>query len=93
MTTLSLRLPESLHARLRELARREGVSINQFITLAVAEKTSALLVEEVLNARARRGDRTRFESALSQVAESPPPPWDKLPPARRRGSRHGNPKR
>jgi hypothetical protein len=95
MTTLSLRLPESLHARLRELARREGVSINQFITLAVAEKTSALLVEEVLNARARRGDRGRFDAALSQVAEAPPPPWDTLPapPTRRRVSRRGNPKR
>jgi hypothetical protein len=89
MTTLSLRLPESLHARPRELAQREGVSINQFITLAVAEKASALLVEEVLVARARRGDRTKFDAAPSQVAETPPAPWDEPPrrPARRRSRR------
>lgn len=79
MATLSLRLPESLHARLRELARREGISINQLVTLAVAEKAAALLVEEVLTARAKRGERARFDAALFQVAEAPPEPRDALP--------------
>jgi predicted transcriptional regulator len=43
MSTLSLRLPESLHRKIRELAERDDVSINQFISMAVAEKTAALL--------------------------------------------------
>ena len=42
MSTLSLRLPESLHKRLAALAEREGISINQLITSAVAEKMAAL---------------------------------------------------
>ena len=42
MSTLSLRLPESLHRQVRELAQRNGVSINQFVTLAVAQKVAAL---------------------------------------------------
>ena len=42
MRTISLRLSESLHERLRELAKQENVSMNQFITLALAEKTAAL---------------------------------------------------
>ena len=42
MSTLSVRLPESLHKRLKEMAEKEGVSINQFITLAVSEKVSNL---------------------------------------------------
>lgn len=94
MATLSLRLPESLHARLRELARREGVSINQLVTLAVAEKAAALLTEEVLAARASRGDRCKFDEALSQVAEAPPEPRDVIPPApaptRRRRARRAD---
>lgn len=48
MSTMSLRLPESLHDRLREVADREGISMNQFVTSAVAEKLSALLTEEYL---------------------------------------------
>ena len=37
MSTLSLRLPESLHRRVKEMASQEGISINQFISTAVAE--------------------------------------------------------
>jgi len=36
MSTISLRLPESLHKRVRELARTEEISINQFVTTALA---------------------------------------------------------
>jgi len=42
MGTLSLRLPDSLHERLRRLARQDGVSVNQFITTAAAEKAESL---------------------------------------------------
>ena len=41
MSALSLRLPNSLHERARDLARREGVSINQLVASALAEKMSA----------------------------------------------------
>ncbi|MBN1780217.1 toxin-antitoxin system HicB family antitoxin [bacterium] len=42
MSTLSLRIPESLHKRVKKLASEDNVSINQFITSALAEKISAL---------------------------------------------------
>jgi predicted HicB family RNase H-like nuclease len=43
MSAVNVRLPESLHAKVRELAKQENISINQFITLALAEKISALM--------------------------------------------------
>ncbi len=78
MSTLSLRLPESLHKRVKELASQEGISINQFIATAVAEKMSALLTEEYLEERARRGSRERDDAALAQVADVEPDEWDRL---------------
>ena len=45
MSTISLRLPDSLHQTLRELAAKEQVSIHQLITLTVAEKVSALATD------------------------------------------------
>ena len=51
MSVLSLRLPDSLHEKARELAEREDISLNQFIALAVAEKMSALLTSEYLEER------------------------------------------
>lgn len=77
MSTLSLRLPESLHRKVRELAQEEGISINQFIATAVAEKMSALLTEEYLEKRARRGSRERYDAALAQVADVEPDEWDR----------------
>jgi hypothetical protein len=70
MSTISLRLPESLHRKVRELAQREGVSIKQFVTTALAEKMSALLTEEYLEERSRRGSRARFEEVLAKVPDT-----------------------
>ena len=69
MSTISLRLPESLHKRVRELAKREDVSINQLIATALAEKLSALMTVEYLEGRAKRGSRRRFERAMSKVRD------------------------
>ena len=77
MGTLSVRLPESLHGQLRTVARQEGISINQLISTAVAEKMSALLTEEYLEERARRGDRDKFEAVLRKVPSTAPDPWDR----------------
>jgi hypothetical protein len=78
MSTLSLRLPESLHKQVRELANREGISINQFIATAVAEKMSALLTEEYLEGRAKRGNRRKFERAMAKVKNNTPDPRDQI---------------
>ncbi len=77
MSTISLRLPESLHNRVRTIAEREGVSINQLITTALAEKLSALLTEDYLAERAGRGSRERFLEALSQVPDVAPDEADR----------------
>jgi predicted transcriptional regulator len=79
MSTISLRLPDSLHKQVRKLAEQESVSINQLITLALAEKLSALVTEEYLGARAERGSRKRFERAMARVPKVKPGTPDRLP--------------
>lgn len=81
MSALSLRLPNSLHERARDLAEREGISINQLVSTALAEKMSALMTEEYLEVRARRGSRSRFLRALAKVPNVAPAPEDALPMA------------
>jgi predicted transcriptional regulator len=76
MSTISLRLPESLHKKVRELAKAEDVSINQLITIALAEKISALMTVEYLGERAARGDREKFERAMSKVRDTEPDEGD-----------------
>jgi hypothetical protein len=69
---LNLRLPVWLDKRVRELAQRDEISINQFITTAVAEKMSALLTVEYLGKRAQRGRRAKFDRVLKKVRPSQP---------------------
>ncbi len=78
MSTLSLRLPDSLHKRVRDLAQQEGMSINQFISTAVAEKMAALLTLDYLEERARRGSREKFLAVLARVPDTTPEPGDDL---------------
>ena len=79
MGSLSLRLPESLHQKLRELAERDDISINQFIATAVAEKAAALLTVDYLEARGRRANAKLVDRVLSRVPDVPPIAGDELP--------------
>ena len=67
MSSISLRLSESLHKRIRELAKKEGISINQLINIGLVEKVSALMTIGNFQERARRGSKSKFEKALSKV--------------------------
>lgn len=78
MSTLSLRLPNSLHDRIRQLAEAEGVSINQFIATAAAEKMAALDTDEYLAERGKRASRVKFRKALSRIPDRPADAGDEL---------------
>ncbi len=71
-------IPDSLMKQIRELAEREGVTVEQFISSAAAEKTAAWMTVEYLRARAARGDRGSFERALGRVPDVEPEESDKL---------------
>jgi post-segregation antitoxin (ccd killing protein) len=87
MTTLSLRLPESVHRKLAELAKAEGVSLNQLLSSAAAEKLAALMTEEYLAERAKRASRRKFDAVLAKVPKAPPVPGDEMPRRYSRRSR------
>lgn len=78
MSALSLRLPESIHRHIREIAKKEGVSINQFISSAVSEKISALMTEDYLEKRAKRTKKRDFRKILSKVPSRTPILGDEL---------------
>jgi hypothetical protein len=87
MSTISLRIPKSLHKQVRELAKAEDISMNQFIATALAEKMSALLTVEYLGQRAARGRRRKFERAMAKVRDTEPVAGDVVPKGHRRSAR------
>jgi hypothetical protein len=78
MSTISLRLPDSLHESVRDLAKEDNISINQFVATALAEKMSALITEKYLSERAEKGSKKKFKTALSKVKDIEPDTSDKL---------------
>jgi len=79
MSVLSLRLPNSMHTHMRDLAQQEGISINQFIMLAVAEKMAALNTKDYLQKRALRGSRQKLLAVLAKSPDVEPDEADRLP--------------
>jgi predicted transcriptional regulator len=67
MSALTIRIPESLHQNLKALAEREGVSANQFIASAVAEKMASVLTLNYLKSEAALAKRGDFEAFLDAV--------------------------
>jgi hypothetical protein len=79
MSTLSLRLPDSVHEQIKLLAKKDGISINQFAASAIAEKMAAYLTEEYLKKRAANGSEQAFLTAMAKVPDIETVNEDKLP--------------
>lgn len=72
MSTVTIQMPESLAAQLRETAATAGVSLDQFLTSAAAEKLSAWQTVAHLRERAARAHREDFIAFLDQSPVVPP---------------------
>ena len=78
MSSINLRLPDSLHDQARKLAAREEISVDELIRLALAEKISALATEQYLGKRAARGSVKAFRNALKKVPAHKPAANDRI---------------
>jgi hypothetical protein len=77
-STYPLRLPHSIKAEVERLAKQDGVSINQFIATAVAEKLSALRTAEFFTERKARADFAGFDRLIRRQGGEPPRPDDEI---------------
>ncbi len=77
MTTLSLRLPDSYHAMVKEITAKEEISINQFIISAVAEKISTLETQNYLEKRSESASKNKFMTVLAKVPDTEPADYDR----------------
>lgn len=76
MIVINVKLPDSILKQARELAARDGVSLDQFVSTAVAEKSSAWLSKDYVAERARCASREKSIAALAQVPDAPLPAGD-----------------
>ena len=79
MSTLSLRLPQSIHHNAKLYAQREGISVNQLAATALAEKLASLAAEDYIAQRGQRASAQEFAAALALVPDVPAVSGDALP--------------
>ena len=76
---VALRLQSSLLEEAKRVSEAEGVALNQFINVAVAEKLSAIRTEDYFRERAQRGDVRKAKRILKRAGRGNLPwPGDEL---------------
>jgi hypothetical protein len=78
MTALTVRLPNSVHQKVKELALRDEISVNQFIAAAVSEKMASVMTLDYLKLEAVKGSRSDFDYFLSLVPNVPAMEGDQM---------------
>ena len=72
VATYPLRLPRSLRAAIERVAKRDGTSINQFVTMAAAEKLAVLDTQDYYRSRVERADLQAFDRIMARAGGQPP---------------------
>jgi hypothetical protein len=75
-STYPLRLPKSVKAEVERRAKADGVSVNQFVATAVAEKLAAMNTATFFAERRERADFTAFDRIMRRKRGEAPQPDD-----------------
>lgn len=76
MTTIQAQVPDPLAKQVAELAAQEQVSVDQFVSIALAYQVSAWRTRDTVGERAKRGTWEKFDRVMAKVREIPPLPGD-----------------
>jgi hypothetical protein len=71
-STYPLRLPRSVKAEVERRAKADGISVNQFVATAVAEKLAAMSTAEFFAERRTRADFKAFDRLMRRKSGEPP---------------------
>jgi hypothetical protein len=79
MSTLTIRIPEAVRVQVAEIAERDGITVEEFISTAAEEKLKARKDFEYLERLASKANRADWDYVMSRVPDRPPLPGDELP--------------
>ena len=79
MSQFALRLPDSLADSVKRLASENGVSMNQYVMITLAERVGRADAQRFFAERAGRADVKKVIANLAKVPAAPTMPGDELP--------------
>ena len=78
LSTYPLRLPRSIRAGIEKLSKQDGISINQFVSIAAAEKLAIMQAETYFAERIAKVDMAAFDRLMQRGGGEPPREGDEL---------------
>jgi hypothetical protein len=71
LTTYPLRLPRSIRAGVDRMSKQDGISVNQFVSIAVAEKLAMMQAQTYFAERRNRADLAAFDQLMQRPGGTP----------------------
>lgn len=78
MSRLTLRLPETLHQQLANLAQGEGISLNQYIVYALTRQVTSAYTVKVTSKEDREKQQHNFNNLVAQLEKADAKEIDRL---------------
>jgi hypothetical protein len=78
LSTYPLRLPRSIRSGVERLSKEDGISINQFVSIAVAEKLAMMQAQDYFAQRSARADLAAFDQLMQRSGGEPPRAGDEV---------------
>lgn len=78
MKTIQVRLPDSIHSRVKRFSREENVSMNHFIVTSISNEIVREETSDFFREAASHFDPKAFAEALAAVPDAPPVEGDEI---------------
>jgi 23S rRNA G2445 N2-methylase RlmL len=70
-------IPDALYQQVEALAKRENISIEQLLTIALSAKVSAWMTKDHIEEKAKLGSWDKFQQVLKKVPDVEPEVCDR----------------
>ncbi|MEJ2053090.1 MAG: toxin-antitoxin system HicB family antitoxin [Calditrichaceae bacterium] len=78
MKAIQVRIPDTIHHKLKELAKEEGISINNFIVSSISNEVIRQETRDFFKKASAHFNPKDFAEALAAVPDAPVPESDKI---------------
>jgi len=75
---ITANIPDALYQQVEALAKRENISIEQLLTIALSAQVSAWITKDYIEEKAKRGSWEKFQQVLKKVPDVEPEARDRL---------------
>lgn len=75
---ITANIPDALYQQVEALAKRENISIEQLLTIALSAQVSAWMTKDYIEEKAKQGNWERFQQVLKKVPDIEPEASDRL---------------